>query len=65
MNSLKNDNIVRLIEVLETVNNIYLVSEYCEGGDLRELIKNGPVSEKELVNILGQILNAYYIIHIY
>ena len=34
MKKLKNKNIVRLIDVLETGNNFYVITEFCEGGDL-------------------------------
>ena len=34
MKRLTNPNIVQLLDVLETMNNYYLIQEVCEGGDL-------------------------------
>lgn len=34
MRDLTGNNVVRLIDVLETTNNYYIVQEYCDGGDL-------------------------------
>jgi serine/threonine protein kinase len=31
-------HIINFIEVLKTVNNIYFVYEYCEGGTLEQLL---------------------------
>ena len=42
INTLKqidNPNIIKLIEVLKTSNNYYIVYEYCNGGTLEEKIK--------------------------
>lgn len=39
MKKLDNKNIVKLIDVLQSVNNTYIVTEYCHGGDLREYLK--------------------------
>ena len=34
-----NDNIVRLIDVFECDGKLHLIMEYCQGGDLRALIR--------------------------
>lgn len=36
MRDLTGNNVVRLIDVLETTNNYYIVQEYCDGGDLQQ-----------------------------
>lgn len=46
LDSLKIDNVVRVLDCFQTQNNLYLISEFCEGGDLRNLISKGPLSEK-------------------
>ena len=38
MKSLDNPHIVKLIDVFKTINNTYIVTELCVGGDLRELM---------------------------
>jgi serine/threonine protein kinase len=35
MEKLKSDHIVKMFDVLGTKNNIYMMIEYCNGGDLR------------------------------
>ena len=38
MKKFQHDNIVKLIDVLDTANNKYIVSEYCNGSDLKEYL---------------------------
>jgi serine/threonine protein kinase len=35
MKKFNHQNIVQLFDVLETINNKYIVTEYCNGPDLR------------------------------
>ena len=53
MQRLKNPNIVELLDVKKSSNNIYLIVEYCNGGALDSYLKknNGKLSESETVNI--------------
>lgn len=39
MKKIDNKNIVKLIDVIQSVNNTYIITEYCNGGDLREYLK--------------------------
>ena len=39
MKDLGSQNIVKLIDVVRTGNNYYIVSELCTGGDLKEYMK--------------------------
>ena len=42
----KNVNIIRLLDIKKTQNNIYLMMEYCNEGDMKEYVeKNGNLSE--------------------
>ena len=34
MKKLKSEYVVRLLDILETSNNFYMVQEFCDGGDL-------------------------------
>jgi serine/threonine-protein kinase ULK/ATG1 len=38
MKSISGPNIVEFIDVFWTMNNVYIITEYCEGGDLRQLM---------------------------
>lgn len=47
MKKLQHQNIVRLFDVLITKNNIYMVLEFCDGGDLDGYIQKhlNPIKE--------------------
>lgn len=48
---------VRFIETFQTENNLYLVTEFCPGGDLDDYIaKNGPLSDAIGRRVLAQIV---------
>jgi len=55
----RHPNIVGLKEVIRSINNIYLVLEYCNEGTLRDYLKKkGKVNEKEAKQILVQIIQG-------
>lgn len=58
-------NIVRLIDVRRSKTNIYLIMEYCEGGNLESYIyeRGGRLSEKESLRILKKIVRGYQYLH--
>ena len=39
MKKLKHPHIMRLLDVFQTKNNTYIITEYCNQGDLRQLLK--------------------------
>lgn len=45
MRKLKHPNIVKLFDVVTTNNSIYLVMEFCAGGDLKRYCRNRKISE--------------------
>jgi serine/threonine-protein kinase ULK/ATG1 len=45
MKDLDCPNIVKLLDVLTTTNNCYIVSELCTGGDLREFMKRAVINK--------------------
>lgn len=48
LKNLTHPNILRLFEVFEDENNIYLITEYCNGGELFDaIIKRGKFEEKD------------------
>lgn len=56
MKSLNHPHIVRLIDVFHSINNFYIVTEYCNGGDLREHLKCNQLNEEKALKIFQQIL---------
>jgi serine/threonine-protein kinase NIM1 len=59
MERLHHPNIIRLYEVIEIPNEIYIVTEYAPGGELyTRLSKQGKFVEDEAKNIFAQITAA-------
>lgn len=59
LSKIRNPNIIKFVEMLKTVNNVYIVYELCNGGTLEEYVnKKKYLQEKEALNYFGQILNA-------
>lgn len=60
LKSCHNDNIVQLYDMKKTHNNIYMVYEYCNEGDMSEYLrKKGHLSEEEAVKYFNEILNGF------
>lgn len=59
----RNLNVVRCYEKIITPKYIYLVMEYCDGGDLDKYVeKNGKVPEIQATLFLKEILNGFKVI---
>ncbi|CAD8046596.1 unnamed protein product [Paramecium primaurelia] len=59
MKLIEDKNIVKLIDVLQSVNNTYIITEYCNGGDLREYLKKRKlISEVDAMNIFRDLLHG-------
>ncbi|KAM3133016.1 hypothetical protein pb186bvf_014872 [Paramecium bursaria] len=59
----ENRNIIQLHEVFETENNIILITDYCEGGSLQELINQNQLNEEQCKAIIKQIISAVEYLH--
>lgn len=60
MESLKNPNIVQIIDVLQTENNYYLIIEYCNDGDLDKLLfKSNSIDHNDHYKFLIDMLKAF------
>tara|TARA_B100000780_G_C21051799_1_gene422417 strand:- start:299 stop:1072 length:774 start_codon:yes stop_codon:yes gene_type:complete len=58
------DNVIRLYEVIDTPKAIYLIMEYCSGGELFDfIVKQGKIKEKQACNFFHQILNGCEYLH--
>lgn len=53
LNKENNKNIIRFIEIMRSSNNTYYVYEYCNQGNLLELLKNQKrLKEKTVIGYL-------------
>lgn len=64
LKNLDHPNILRLYEVFEDNKCIYLVTEFCEGGELfDEIIQRGSFGEQDAAKIIKQLLSAIAYCH--
>ncbi|CBZ29410.1 putative protein kinase [Leishmania mexicana MHOM/GT/2001/U1103] len=65
LQQLQHPNIVRYVEQFENNNNLYIVMEYCDGGDLAEKVKHsrGPMKESNMLYYFSQICLAIEYLH--
>ncbi|XP_056008993.1 serine/threonine-protein kinase ULK2-like isoform X12 [Ostrea edulis] len=59
LSDLHHENVVALLDCKETTNHVYLVMEYCNGGDLADYLQaKGTLSEDTIASFLRQIAAA-------
>lgn len=64
MKLINHPNIMGLYDVWENKNDLYLILEYIEGGELFDyLIKRGKLQEFEAINYFKQIINGISYLH--
>ncbi|XP_040914657.1 serine/threonine-protein kinase ULK1 isoform X2 [Toxotes jaculatrix] len=64
LKELKHENIVALLDFQETASSVYLVMEYCNGGDLADYLHSkGTLSEDTIRVFLQQIAGAMKVLH--
>lgn len=64
LKSLDHPNIVRVNEFFEEVKRLYIVMEYCKGGELfGEIVKKGYLTEGQAVIIMKQIFLTLEYLH--
>lgn len=60
LKKLDHPNIVRLYDVLNTSNNVYIITEYCNGGTLDELLrKEKKLNESQAIFVMKDLLNGF------
>lgn len=56
-NKIRHSNVIRLYEVFESTNHLFMVMEYADRGDLLQHVKNkGRLSEREARYFFKNIL---------
>ncbi|KAJ0110798.1 hypothetical protein Patl1_00703 [Pistacia atlantica] len=64
LSTINHPNIIRFFEAIETKERIYLVLEYCDGGDLAAYIhRHGKVSENVARHFLRQLASGLQVLH--
>ena len=64
LSKLTHPSIMQIYEVFEDNTNVYIVSEFCKGGELFDMIsKKGSFSEEDACKITKQILSAVCYAH--
>jgi calcium-dependent protein kinase len=59
LSKLSHPNIMQIYEVFNDKTNFYIVSEFCQGGELFDQIsKKGNFSENDAAKIMKQVLSA-------
>ena len=56
-----NDNVIRFVDTFSNNQNVYILTEFCNGGDMEEYLKKkgGRLRESEALEYLKQILNGF------
>lgn len=65
LKSLDHPNIIKIFDVFEDLNNVYIVQEYCEGGELmRRITSSGGLhTEKFVAQVMRYLLEAVIYCH--
>ncbi|CAF1164365.1 unnamed protein product [Rotaria sordida] len=58
LTKLKHENLVALLDCKESQNNVYLVMEYCNGGDLADYLQSRQTLSEETITIFFQQIAA-------
>lgn len=53
-------NIVKFKDVLSSKNSLYIITEFCKNGDLKEVLKKRKFKEDEAFEVIRQILNGFH-----
>ena len=62
MNKIKHPNIIHLYELLESINNYYMIIDYCNNGDFKQYMQKRKLKyleENEAIFFLKQIMNGF------
>lgn len=58
----KNDNVISFVDTFKTDNYLFIITEFCNGGDLEHYLeKKKQIPEDEATLFLKQILNGFMV----
>eukprot|EP00746_Dinoflagellata_sp_MGD_P142917 gnl/MRDRNA2_/MRDRNA2_75815_c0_seq1.p1 gnl/MRDRNA2_/MRDRNA2_75815_c0~~gnl/MRDRNA2_/MRDRNA2_75815_c0_seq1.p1 ORF type:complete len:604 (-),score=95.79 gnl/MRDRNA2_/MRDRNA2_75815_c0_seq1:633-2381(-) len=61
---IRHQHVIQLYEIIETPRQLYLIMEYCSGGELFDhIVASGRVRERDAVRLFHQILSGVEQIH--
>jgi serine/threonine protein kinase len=64
LRNFKNDHVISLLDVFRDEERIYLVTDFCSGGELFALVeRRGALTEIEVKNITRQLVTAVFEMH--
>ncbi|KAL2485188.1 Protein kinase superfamily protein [Abeliophyllum distichum] len=65
LQKINHPNIVRLLDMIEESGNLYIILEYCKGGDLSEYIRQrqGKLPEATVKHFMQQLVAGLKILH--
>ena len=69
LNNIKNEHTIKFFEVKMGMNYIYLIFEYCNGGDLQNCLKkymdkyDKPFSQEIVQHIMRQVISGFVYLH--
>ena len=59
LNTLSHENIMKCHDVIKENKNCYIVTEFCNGGDLADFLKKRRIiKQAELIPLLKDIING-------
>lgn len=64
MQSLKHPNIVDILDIIYTTENVYVITEYCQNGELFDFIISRPnLSYEDVRKLFFQVVYAVFFLH--
>lgn len=63
MGKLDHPNIIKLYDIYEDKNNLFVITELCEGGDLLKFVNRTRMSDRAIRTVMVQLLSAVKYMH--
>ncbi|CAD8166016.1 unnamed protein product [Paramecium pentaurelia] len=63
LKQLDHENLMKVYEIFETKNNTYIICEYCNDGDLANILEKTTFTQIEIINVFLQIAKGVKALH--